>query len=97
MAYCTKSGYGEFRGRGLAVQSSRGLIAVRCPRHTGTRIIPPGTIHGAQWLKTKEYIQIVGMGDLTKINVKPRDAGGELDPYGGVWMAVQRGEALSVY
>ncbi|CAO1637585.1 unnamed protein product [Sympodiomycopsis kandeliae] len=48
----------------------------------GTRTIPPGTIHGAQWIKTPEYIQVVGLGDFTKINIAPNDEGGELDPYG---------------
>ena len=28
------------------------------------------------------YVQIMGYGDLTKINVAPGDEGGELDPHG---------------
>ena len=34
------------------------------------------------FLKTKSFVQISGVGDLTKINVAPRDEGGELDPHG---------------
>lgn len=28
------------------------------------------------------YVQIMGYGDLTKINIAPGDYGGELDPHG---------------
>lgn len=48
----------------------------------GTRLIPDGTISGAHFLKTPSYVQVTGRGDLTKINVAPRDEGGELDPHG---------------
>jgi hypothetical protein len=48
----------------------------------GTRIIPNGTITGAHFVQTPDYVQITGNGDLTKINVPAGDAGGELDPHG---------------
>ncbi|KAN0135466.1 hypothetical protein V8E53_006745 [Lactarius tabidus] len=48
----------------------------------GTRIIPNGTITGAHFVQTPDYVQITGVGDLTKINVPAGDAGGELDPHG---------------
>lgn len=48
----------------------------------GTRLIPPGTVTSAQFLKTDTFVQIIGNGDLTKINVFPKDQGGELDPHG---------------
>ncbi|THU98211.1 hypothetical protein K435DRAFT_661366 [Dendrothele bispora CBS 962.96] len=48
----------------------------------GTRLIPDGTIRGAHFVKTPDFIQVTGVGDLTKINVPARDAGGELDPHG---------------
>jgi len=33
-------------------------------------------------VKTPDYVQVTGVGDLTKINVPAGDAGGELDPHG---------------
>ncbi|KAF5346397.1 hypothetical protein D9758_012759 [Tetrapyrgos nigripes] len=48
----------------------------------GTRVIPDGTILGAHFVKTPDFIQVTGVGDLTKINVPKGDAGGELDPHG---------------
>ncbi|KAI0316225.1 hypothetical protein OF83DRAFT_1196582 [Amylostereum chailletii] len=48
----------------------------------GTRIIPDGTIQGAHFVQTPDYVQITGIGDLTKVNVPAGDAGGELDPHG---------------
>jgi len=51
------------------------------PGH-GTRVIPPGTITGAQWLYAKNYVQVVGFLDQTKVNLNAQDMGGELDPHG---------------
>jgi len=48
----------------------------------GTRLIPDGTITGAHFVKTPDYVQVTGVGDLTKVNVPAGDAGGELDPHG---------------
>ncbi|KAI0297875.1 hypothetical protein B0F90DRAFT_1952683 [Multifurca ochricompacta] len=48
----------------------------------GTRVIPDGTISGAHFVQTPDYVQITGIGDLTKINIPAGDAGGELDPHG---------------
>ncbi|TFL04278.1 hypothetical protein BDV98DRAFT_563859 [Pterulicium gracile] len=48
----------------------------------GTRLIPEGTFTGLQYIKTPDYIQIVGFMDGTKINIKEGDFGGELDPHG---------------
>lgn len=48
----------------------------------GTRLIPEGTITSAQFLRTDTFVQIIGKGDMTKINVFPKDEGGELDPHG---------------
>ncbi|KAF8583002.1 hypothetical protein K439DRAFT_1634777 [Ramaria rubella] len=51
------------------------------PGH-GTRIIEPGTITGAQWLYAKNYVQVVGFLDQTKVGLNAQDEGGELDPHG---------------
>jgi len=48
----------------------------------GTRIIPQGALTGAQWLYAKNYVQVVGYIDQSKINLDPTDEGGELDPHG---------------
>lgn len=48
----------------------------------GTRLIPAGALHGIQFIKTPDYVQIVGFIDQTKINIKAGDYGGELDPHG---------------
>ena len=48
----------------------------------GTRLIPAGAITGVQFLKTPDYIQIVGFIDQTKVNIAVGDYGGEMDPHG---------------
>lgn len=48
----------------------------------GTRLIPDGTITGAHFVKTPDYVQVTGVGDLTKVNIPTGDGGGELDPHG---------------
>jgi len=48
----------------------------------GTRVIPDGTLEGVHFVKTQDYVQVTGVGDFTKINVKKGDGGGELDPHG---------------
>ncbi len=45
------------------------------PGH-GTRVIPPGTITGAQWLYAKNYLQVVGFLDQTQVNLNVSDLGG---------------------
>jgi len=51
------------------------------PGH-GTRVIPPGALTGAQWLYSKNYLQVVGYIDQTKVGLAADDLGGELDPHG---------------
>ncbi|CDZ98322.1 hypothetical protein [Phaffia rhodozyma] len=51
------------------------------PRNNA-RVIPDGTIYGAQFTKNDFYVQVVGFLDGTKINIMDGDAGGELDPHG---------------
>jgi hypothetical protein len=48
----------------------------------GTRLIPPGAITGAHFIQTPDFVQVTGIGDLTKINIPKGDGGGELDPHG---------------
>jgi hypothetical protein len=42
-------------------------------------LVPDGTIHGVTYVKTKDFVQVSGTGDLTKINIAPGDAGGQFD------------------
>ncbi|KAJ7187179.1 hypothetical protein C8R46DRAFT_862965, partial [Mycena filopes] len=51
------------------------------PRNNA-RVIPDGTITGVSFLKTPFYVQIMGTGDFTKLNIPQGDLGGELDPHG---------------
>jgi len=51
------------------------------PGH-GTRLIPSGALKGVQFMKTPDYVQVVGFIDQRFINLKPDDYGGELDPHG---------------
>ena len=48
----------------------------------GTRIIPEGTLLGAQLLKTNDYWMITGLIDQSRINIPSDDFGGELDSGG---------------
>ncbi|KAH8923407.1 hypothetical protein BT69DRAFT_161671 [Atractiella rhizophila] len=48
----------------------------------GTRLIPDGTILGAHFIQTENYVQITGVGDFTKIGIPAGDSGGEMDPHG---------------
>lgn len=48
----------------------------------GTRLIPDGTIEGAHFVQTPDYVQVTGFGDFTKMNIPAGDQGGELDPHG---------------
>ncbi|KAF7340809.1 hypothetical protein MSAN_02110100 [Mycena sanguinolenta] len=51
------------------------------PRNNA-RLIPDGTITAVTFLKTDFYVQIMGLGDFTKLNIQAGDEGGELDPHG---------------
>ncbi|KDR69389.1 hypothetical protein GALMADRAFT_145439 [Galerina marginata CBS 339.88] len=51
------------------------------PGH-GTRLIPDGALTGVQFMKTPDYVQVVGFIDQTLINMKKEDYGGEMDPHG---------------
>ncbi|KAJ6558145.1 hypothetical protein B0H19DRAFT_1261688 [Mycena capillaripes] len=51
------------------------------PRNNA-RVIPDGTITGVSFLKTDFYVQIMGTGNFTALNIPDGDFGGELDPHG---------------
>ncbi|KAF9553480.1 hypothetical protein CPC08DRAFT_713723 [Agrocybe pediades] len=68
---------------GETVADVEGEMVAWCskPGH-GTRLIPEGALTGLQFLKTPDYIQVVGFIDQTKINMASGDFGGEMDPHG---------------
>jgi hypothetical protein len=51
------------------------------PGH-GSRLIPAGALQGIQFMRTPDYVQVIGFIDQTFINLKADDFGGELDPHG---------------
>jgi hypothetical protein len=51
------------------------------PRNNA-RLIPDGTLTSVTFLKTDFYVQIMGNGNFTNINIPQGDQGGELDPHG---------------
>ena len=47
---------------------------------------PDGTVTGAHFVKTPLYVQLMALGDFTKIGLVAGDEGGELDPHGATNM-----------
>jgi len=68
---------------GKTVGEIEGEMIAWCskPGH-GTRLIPEGTLTGLQFLKTPDYIQLVGFMKQTNIDMVDGDFGGEMDPHG---------------
>lgn len=58
------------------------VVAYCTKPRNNARVIPDGTVSAAHFVKTPAYVQIMALGDFTRINVKKRDEGGELDPHG---------------
>ncbi|KZV67342.1 hypothetical protein PENSPDRAFT_676782 [Peniophora sp. CONT] len=66
-----------------SVGNTEGEMVAWCTKAGhGTRVMPAGTLLGAQLLKAPDYVQITGLIDQTKINIAAGDYGGELDPHG---------------
>ena len=60
------------------------------PEH-GTRLIPRGALQGVQFMKTPDYVQVVGFIDQTQINMQVDDWGGEMDPHGADLVRISSG------
>ncbi|KAF7330849.1 hypothetical protein MVEN_02424300 [Mycena venus] len=70
-------------GPGSTIGETERIEVAWCIKNgTGARLIPDGAIKGAHWLITPDYIQVTGVGDMTKLNIPADDEGGELDPHG---------------
>lgn len=65
----------------LADQEERTVAWCTKPRNNA-RVIPDGTLTAVHFVKTDLYVQVMALGDFTKIGIKPGDTGGELDPHG---------------
>ncbi|KAI0034377.1 hypothetical protein K488DRAFT_45608 [Vararia minispora EC-137] len=65
------------------IADTEGEVVAWCtvPGH-GTRIMPEGTITGAQLVKTPDYWMITGLIQQSNIDIASNDTGGELDPGG---------------
>lgn len=65
------------------IGSSEAFEVAWCTKaRNNARVIPDGTFTGLTFLKNDFYVQVMGYGDLTKLNIKKGDEGGELDPHG---------------
>lgn len=65
------------------IADTEGIEVAWCTKEgRGTRIIPPAALTGVQFMKTPDYLQVVGFIDQSQINMTPDDFGGELDPHG---------------
>lgn len=66
-----------------AISDSETIEVAWCTKpRNNARVIPDGTFTGVQFLKTDFYVQVMGYGDLTRLNIPAGDFGGELDPHG---------------
>ncbi|GJJ10139.1 hypothetical protein Clacol_004365 [Clathrus columnatus] len=65
------------------IAEEEGALVAWCTQPgRGTRIIPPNTLQGIQFMRTPDYLQITGRIDQSLINIASNDTGGEEDPHG---------------
>ncbi|KAJ6632186.1 hypothetical protein B0H10DRAFT_6963 [Mycena sp. CBHHK59/15] len=65
------------------ISDTEGVEVAWCTQaRKNARVITDGTITGLSFLKTDFYVQLIGCGDFTKLNIPSGDWGGELDPHG---------------
>ncbi|RDB28045.1 hypothetical protein Hypma_002193 [Hypsizygus marmoreus] len=70
-------------GPGSVIGNTERIEVAWCIKNgTGARLIPDGTISGAHFVQTPDFVQITGVGNLTFLNIPAGDTGGELDPHG---------------
>ncbi len=67
---------------GTVGEKERSGVAYCTTDKHGTRLIPDGTIEGAHFVRTRDYVQVTGVGDFTSILIPDGDDGGEFDPHG---------------
>jgi len=65
------------------IADTEGEVVAWCTKPgRGTRIIPQGALKGVQFMRTPDYVQVVGFVEQSLINIRTGDYGGELDPHG---------------
>ncbi|KAK0548402.1 hypothetical protein OC861_000547 [Tilletia horrida] len=70
-------------GTGEMMGDIEGETVAWCTKaRNNARVIPDGTVTSAHFIKTPLYVQLLALGDFTRIGVVPLDEGGELDPHG---------------
>ncbi|KAK0525724.1 hypothetical protein OC834_005063 [Tilletia horrida] len=75
--------FGPIKHHGAAVgEEEKNMVAYCLKSGYGTRLIPDGTIKQAHFIRAKSFMQVTGYGDFTKIGIKAKDDGGELDSHG---------------
>jgi len=74
--------WGSPTANGLIGNVEAAVVAYCSQPGHGTRVMPAGTITGAQFMKTSAYIQVTGHFNQSGIGLDPTDTGGELDPHG---------------
>jgi len=74
--------WGSPTAGGLIGNVEAAVVAYCSQAGHGTRIMPAGTITGAQFMRTSAYIQLTGHLNQTGVGLDPSDTGGELDPHG---------------
>jgi hypothetical protein len=77
------SHFSQYLRHSLSLPRRQTIEVAWCTKpRNNARVIPDGTITGVSFIKTDAYVQIMGTGDLTKLNINLNDTGGELDPHG---------------
>ncbi|PWN50541.1 hypothetical protein IE53DRAFT_387139 [Violaceomyces palustris] len=72
---------------GTAIGDGEESTVAYCTKpRNNARVIPDGTVTAAHFVKTPLYVQIMALGDFTKIGIPAGDEGGELDPHGATNM-----------
>ncbi|CAO1618279.1 unnamed protein product [Sympodiomycopsis kandeliae] len=62
----------------------------------GTRTIPPGVVTSVTFVYAPGYVQVTGVGDLTKLKIAPNDDGGEMDAHGATGTGNPKGDLVFI-
>ncbi|EST06764.2 hypothetical protein PSEUBRA_003746 [Kalmanozyma brasiliensis GHG001] len=72
---------------GTIIGNVEGETVAYCTKaRNNARVIPDGTVTAAHFVRTPLYVQLMALGDFTKIGLVAGDEGGELDPHGATNM-----------
>ncbi|PFH48467.1 carbohydrate-binding module family 13 protein [Amanita thiersii Skay4041] len=91
---------------GMIGGKERDMVALCTQLGLGTRVIVNGTLKGAHFVKTPDYVQVTGVGDFTKMNIPAGSPEVELDsggvdgrgnPIGGLLYGKTFGSALQYH